>query len=62
MTYLVDANLICEPTKSQASELACQWLSDHDPDIVIDAVVLGEVWDGIAALEDGRVCGSMTRR
>ncbi len=54
MTYLVDANLICEQTKSQASPRACQWLNDHGDEIVIDAVVLGEIWDGIAALPDGR--------
>jgi predicted nucleic acid-binding protein len=54
MTYLADANLICEPTKSQASALACQWLDEHGADIVIDAVVLGEIWDGIVALSDGR--------
>ena len=54
MIYLVDANLICEPTKSQPSERACLWLDSHDADIVIDAVVLGEMWDGIVALPDGR--------
>jgi toxin FitB len=54
MTHLADANLICEPTKSQASAQACQWLDEHSADIVIDAVVLGEIWDGIVALPDGR--------
>ncbi len=47
MTYLADANLICEPTKSQPSAQACQWLLDHDADIVVDAVVLGEIWDDL---------------
>ena len=54
MTYLVDANVICEPTKSQSSAKACQWLLDHEAELVIDAVVLGEIWDGIAALSEGR--------
>lgn len=54
MTYLADANLICEPTKSRASETACQWLETHDAEIVIDAVVLGEIWDGIVSLPEGR--------
>ena len=54
MTYLADANPICEQTKSHASELAVRWLDDHETDIVIDAVVLGEVWDGIVGLPDGR--------
>jgi hypothetical protein len=46
MSYLADANLICEPTKSRASETACLWLEIHSDEIVIDAVVLGEIWDG----------------
>ena len=54
MTYLADANLICEQTKSQASAQVVQWLNDHGAELVIDAVVLGEIWDGIAALADGR--------
>jgi len=54
MTFLADANLICEQTKSQASALVCQWMSDHGTEIVIDAIVLGEIWDGIAALPEGR--------
>ena len=54
MTYLADANLICEQTKSQASAAAVRWLDDHEADIVIDAVVLAEVWDGIVGLPDGR--------
>lgn len=54
MTFLADANLICEQTKSQPSARAVQWLEEHDEEVVIDAVVLGEIWDGIAALPDGR--------
>jgi predicted nucleic acid-binding protein len=54
MTYLADANLICEQTKSLASARAVQWLEAHAEDFVIDAVVLGEIWDGIASLTDGR--------
>lgn len=29
-------------------------MQDHDAEIVIDAVVIREIWDGIAALPDGR--------
>jgi toxin FitB len=54
MSYLADANLICEPTKSRASETACLWLEIHSDEIVIDAVVLGEIWDGIVSLPEGR--------
>jgi predicted nucleic acid-binding protein len=54
MTYLADSNLICEPTKSQASPEALLWLKEQSLNLVIDAVVLGEIWDGITALPDGR--------
>ena len=54
MTFLADSNLICEQTKSQPSPVACEWLKEHAAEIVIDAVVLGEIWDGIAAMPDGR--------
>jgi hypothetical protein len=54
MTYLADANLICESTKSQASQSACQWLELHSSELVIDAIVLGEIWNGMAALPDGK--------
>ena len=54
MRYLADSNLICEQTKSHASAQAVQWLDAHAEEIVIDAVVLGEIWDGIASLTDGR--------
>ena len=54
MIYLADANLICEPTKLRPSEKVCHWLDEHDAEIVIDAVVLAEICDGIAALPEGR--------
>ena len=54
MTYLADSNLICEQTKSQPSAQAVQWLDAHAAELVIDSVVLGEIWDGIASLPDGR--------
>jgi predicted nucleic acid-binding protein len=54
MTYLADSNLICEPTKANPCERACEWLASHDGEIAIDAIVLGEIWDGIASLPDGR--------
>jgi toxin FitB len=54
MKYLADANLISEPTKTQASPLACAWLTQHQDEVVVDAIVLGEIWDGIAGLPTGR--------
>jgi toxin FitB len=54
MTWLADSNLICESTKSQPSESACRWLEENDAEVVVDAIVLGEIWHGIVSLPDGR--------
>ena len=54
MTFLADSNLICEQTKSQPSALAVQWLHEHAAELVVDAIVLAEIWDGIASLPEGR--------
>lgn len=43
MTFPADANLICGPTKLQPSEKACRWLEEHGAEIVVDAIVLGEI-------------------
>lgn len=50
MTYLVDVNVICEPTKAQCDQKVSDWLRDHDGEWVTSAVVLGEIWRGIDAL------------
>jgi predicted nucleic acid-binding protein len=54
MTYLVDANVLCEPTKPAPHAKAIAWLSAHEGDFVVDAVVLGEIAVGILALPPGR--------
>jgi predicted nucleic acid-binding protein len=46
MTYLVDANVLSEPTKPAPHPKAVAWLSAHEGDFVVDAVVLGEIATG----------------
>lgn len=53
MKYLVDANLLCEPTKPQHVQKAVDWLQANVVDCVTDAVVMGEIWQGIDKLPAG---------
>jgi predicted nucleic acid-binding protein len=48
--YLADANVISEPTKPLPNRKVVDWLTANEPNLVVDPIVLGEVWAGILAL------------
>jgi predicted nucleic acid-binding protein len=52
--YLVDANVLSEPTKSAPDPRVIQWLRSHEPDFAVDPVILGELRFGILILPKGR--------
>jgi hypothetical protein len=54
MKYLVDANVLSEPTKPTPDSRVVQWLRAHEPDIAVDPVILGELRFGILILPKGR--------
>ncbi len=54
MKYLADVNVLSEPTKPQANPRVVQWLLANYAEIVVDPIVMGELWEGIVALPDGR--------
>jgi predicted nucleic acid-binding protein len=54
MTYLVDANVLSEPTKARPDSNVVDWLTAHEGDFVVDSIVLGELSFGIQALPKGR--------
>jgi predicted nucleic acid-binding protein len=54
MTYLVDANVISEPTKRVPSGKVVDWLSANEENLVVDSIILGELCVGILALPRGR--------
>jgi toxin FitB len=54
MTYLVDANVLSEPTKALPDSKVVAWLTAHEGDFVVDSIVLGELSFGILALPKGR--------
>jgi len=53
MTYLVDANVLCEPTKPRPDEHVVEWLRLHEREIVVDPIILGEIRFGIHLLAAG---------
>lgn len=50
MKYLVDANVLSEPTKPVPNPRVLDWLRAHERDIVIDPIILGELRFGILVL------------
>jgi predicted nucleic acid-binding protein len=52
--YLVDANVLSEPTKPTPSSRVVAWLRDNESEIAVDPIILGEVRFGILLLPKGR--------
>lgn len=54
MTYLVDANVLSEPTKPIPDARVLAWLRRHERALAVDPVILGELRFGILLLPRGR--------
>jgi hypothetical protein len=54
VSVLVDANVLCEPTKPAPEPRAVEWLRRNERRIVVDPVILGEVLYGILRLPRGK--------
>ena len=54
MKYLVDANILSEPTKPAPNPTVVAWLRENEREIVVDPVVLGELRFGILLLPKGK--------
>ena len=54
MRFLVDANVLSEPTRARPNNDVVAWLRRHERDIAVDPVVLGEVRFGILLLPKGK--------
>lgn len=53
MIYLVDANVLSEPTKPAPNAAVVQWLREHEGEVAVDPIVLGEIRFGILLLPAG---------
>lgn len=54
MTYLVDANVLSEPTRPVPDLRVISWLRLNEQELAVDPVVLGELRFGILLLRKGR--------
>ncbi len=54
MRYLVDANVLSEPTKPAPEIRVVEWLRHHEPDLAVNPVILGELEYGILLLPASR--------
>jgi predicted nucleic acid-binding protein len=52
--WLVDANVLSEPTRPRADGGVVAWLRLHEADLAVDPVILGEIRFGILLLPRGR--------
>jgi predicted nucleic acid-binding protein len=53
-TYLVDANVLSEPTRPEPDSRVLHWLARHQQEIAVDPVILGEIRFGILLLPAGK--------
>jgi hypothetical protein len=61
MMFLVDANVLSEPTRPAPDPGVVEWLSAHEEELVVDAVVLGELSVGILGYPAGRKRAALER-
>ncbi len=54
MTVLVDANVLCEPTRPDPDTAVIEWLARNERELAVDPVILGEVRYGILLLPQGK--------
>jgi toxin FitB len=52
--YLVDANVLSQPTKPSPDPRAVDWLRTHEPQIAVDPIIVGELRFGILILPIGK--------
>jgi predicted nucleic acid-binding protein len=54
VTYLVDANVLSEPTRARPEAKVIEWLRRNESEIAIDPIILGEIRFGVHLLPAGR--------
>ncbi len=54
MRYLVDANVLSEVTRPQPAAVVVEWLRQHEKELVVTPIILGEIEYGIGLTPSGR--------
>jgi toxin FitB len=53
MAYLIDSNVLCESSSARPEPAVIQWLADHDTELHVSVLSLGEVLKGIHLMDQG---------
>ena len=61
MTYLVDANILSEPTKPSPDPRVVDWLRTHEQELAVDPIIVGELRFGILLLPRGKKRATLER-
>ena len=61
MRFLVDANVLSEPTRAAPDQGVIAWLRRNERDLAVDPVILGEIRFGILLLPAGRKRSGLER-
>ena len=54
VSYLVDTNVFSELVKTKPNDSVVKWLRDHEPELYISTVTIGEIRRGIEGLSVGK--------
>ena len=54
MRYLVDANVLSEPTRPAPDAKVVEWLRSNEREIAVDPIILGELRFGMLLLPRGK--------
>lgn len=54
MSYLVDTDVISEPAKRKPNAAVVEWLREHEHELYVSAVTIGELRRGIERLSPGK--------
>ena len=54
MSYLVDTNVFSEPLKPKPDASVVAWLRQHESELYVSTITIGEIRRGIERLPDGK--------
>jgi len=54
VTFLADANVLSEPTRPRPDPNVIEWLKEHEHELAVDPVIVGELRFGILILRRGK--------
>lgn len=54
MSYLVDTDVFSEPVKPRPDARVVAWLREHESELYVSTITIGEIRRGIERLDDGR--------